>query len=660
MISFRFVCALALLLIGSSVLPALQVTGYSSAANDRFQSGFPGSPVANTDPAFIGLDYDWSGVGWDATNGAKGFGFLSPQHYLVASHYGGATSLAVSPANGSVVLGAEASVENTGIVTFTNSDNSTVMDLSLGTLAAPVGSAPLPRYGILDLNASSTTDSPASYNTLPVFLYGRGPDGSYSPRVAATTIAGTYNSINGGAASFFITTRTDVQLEGGDSGSPAFAAWVNPNGGNELALLGNNYAISDTYNFINFLGTAVAINSLNSLMTPEGFALKIVGEPAATWTGAIGGQGGNLFRSANWSSSSIPTDQFALFNATTAATRALVVNSSTNFRGAYFKSTAAASDGFTFNGTNSLTIGRGGLTNYDNSRQTINAPLILGDHQYWDAGPGGITVATINTSARLLEISGNGTAVISGAISGNGSIALSGAELDLNGNSTYSGPTWAHRGKLVVNGNITSSSGLMLDSGSALYGQGRVSGISGAGSINPGSSPGILTATSVNPAAGLDFNLEFTQAGSPAYGNAASSGNDVLRLTGAVPFSQSLAAENQVAVFLNVSSLQLGDTFRGGFFTDNSAAFFSSIQSAAFLYYLANPSGGTTYNGVNYALYSGGLTFTLSTVPETAAYSGGSQSGQVMQVQAVPELSCGMYLLLAGSSSLLLLALRRR
>ncbi len=656
MINRRVAIALACLLPQLAPVSALQVTGYSSAANDRFQSGFPGAPVANANPAFVGLDYDWSGVGWDASDGTKGFGFLSPQHYLVASHYGGATSLAVSPTNGSVVLGAGASVENTGIVTFTNTDNSTVMDLSLGTLAAPLGSAPLPRYGILDLNASSTTDSPANYNSLPVFLYGRGPDGSYSPRIAASTIAGTYNSINGGAASFFITARTDVQLESGDSGSPAFAAWVNPNGASELALLGNNYAINDTYNFINFLGTAAAINSLNTLMTPEGFALKIVGEPVSTWTGSVSSVIGT---NTNWSTGTSRTDQFVLFDAEATSRRSLTINSNTNFRGAYFKSTAAA-DGFTFNGTSSLTIGRGGLTNYDNSRQTINAPLILGDHQFWDAGPGGITVASVSTGARLLEISGDGTAIISGTISGNGSIALSGAELDLNGNSTYSGPTWAHRGKLVVNGNITSSSGLTLDSGSALYGQGRVSGISGAGSINPGSSLGILTAPSINPAAGLDFNLEFTQTGSPAYGNAAASGNDVLRLTGAVPFSQSLAAGNQVSVFLNVASLQLGDTFRGGFFTDNNAAFFSSIQSAAFLYYLANPSGGTVYNNVNYAIYSGGLTFTLSTVQETAAFSGGSQAGQVMQVQAVPELSGGMYLLLAGCSSLLLFALRRR
>lgn len=644
MSTHRFAIALTCLLIQSAALPALQVTGYSSATNDRFQSGFPGAPVANADPAFVGAGYDWSGVGWAAGDGTKGFGFLSPQHYLVASHYGGAATLDLSPVSGPLVSGTQATVRNTGIVTFTNNATSTVMDVSLGTLAAPLPATAAPRYGILDLNNISSADTPTNYTNLPIFLYGRGPDGSYSPRIGATTIAGTYTSVNGGNASVFITTRTDVQMEGGDSGSPAFAAWTNPNGAKELALLGNNFAINDTYNFVDFIGTAAMINRLNEFMTPDGFALKLVGNPAATWDGSSGTQ---LSNRLNWTPSTVPTDKFSLFDASLVATRSLTVNASTNLRGAYFKATASAVDGFSFNGTFSLTLGRGGLTNYDNSRQVISAPLILGDHQFWDVGPGGITVSTVSTNAKLLEISGTGTAIISGQISGNGSLALSGSELDLNGISTYSGKTWAHQGKLLVNGSIATSSGVVLDGGSSLYGYGTASAISGAGSVNPGSSPGILTAPSVNPAAGLDFNLEFARTGSPDYSNAAASGNDVLRLTDAVPFSQSLSPDNVVNVFLNVAAVQLGDTFRGGFFTDNNVAFFANIGSAAFVYYLASPSGSTIYNSVNYDAYAGTFVFALATVQETAAFSGGTQTGQVMEVRAVPEPSAGAFLLVA-------------
>ena len=81
-----------------SVARALDITGYSATVNDRFSSGFPTAPIANTDASFIGLPYDWSGVGWSATDGTKGFGFISPQHYLVARHYGGASTIRfVSP-----------------------------------------------------------------------------------------------------------------------------------------------------------------------------------------------------------------------------------------------------------------------------------------------------------------------------------------------------------------------------------------------------------------------------------------------------------------------------------------------------------------------------------------------------------------------------------
>lgn len=651
MSTHRLAIALTGLLIQSASLSALQVTGYSPAANDRFQSGFPGAPVANADSSFIGKGYDWSGVGWDASNGIRGFGFLSPQHYLVATHYGGAATVDIATPAGSVLSGTEATERNTGVVTYTE-PGKTWMDVSLGTLAVPLPSATVPRYGILDMNNGSLAsgDTPTNYNGLSVFLYGHGPDGSSSPRIGATTIAGTY--VTGGVESVFITTRTDVQLEGGDSGSPAFAAWTNPNGAKELALLGINWAIDTTnnINLMDFIGTAAMINKLNEFTTPDGFALKIVGNTVSYWKGLISSQIGS---NNNWSNSANRTDQFTLFDAASTSRLAITVNAATNLRGAYFKFTSTAADGFSFNGTSSLTIGRGGLTNYDNSRQTISAPLTLGDHQYWDAGPGGITVSTINTNSKLLEISGAGTAIISGQISGNGSIALSGSELDLGGNSTYSGKTWAHQGKLLVNGNITASSGVALDSGAALYGRGSVSAISGAGSVNPGTSPGILTATTVDPAAGLDFNLEFTRTGSPDYSNAAASGNDVLRLTAGVPFSQSLSAENVVSVFLNVAALQVGDTFRGGFFTDNNAAFFTSIQSAAFVYYLASPGGATVYNSVNYAAYAGALEFTIRTVQETASFSGAPQTGQVVEFQAVPEPGTGMFLLVACGAGLL-------
>jgi hypothetical protein len=646
----RYFCLAALVALQISRVSAIQITGYSAAANDRYSSGFPGAPIENSGGTFVGLGYDWSGVGWSSTDGTKGFGFLSPQHYLVASHYGGAAAVTVSPSDGVTSSGTQSGVVNLGIPTYTYNGTSTY-DLSIGTLTAPITSATaLVRYGVLDLNATSTSNSPSNYNGLGIFLTGRGGNGTQSPRVADETIAAM--SVDA-SNSIFVTTRTSTQLETGDSGSPAFAAWTNPDGGSELALLGNNFAVSDTYNFINFLGTAAGINSLNAQMTASGFALRVVGNPASTWQGDTNA---NLSRAANWSSNAIPTDLFTRFDAVTATTRAITVNANTNLRGLFFTSSAASGDSFTLNGTSTLTVGRGGVTNYDEARQVVNAPVTLGDHQYWDAGDGGITINDLATNGKLLEVTGSVS--ITGSVSGNGSLALTGGLLDLGGNSTYTGNTWVHAGRLNVTGNITASQGVVVDAEGSLQGSGKVGSVSGSGSIDPGNSPGILTAASLDTEEGLGFNFEFTRTGSPDYGNATASGNDVLRLAGGTPFSQALGAANEVGIFFNVASLAESDVFRGGFFTDNAVPFLSSISSATILYYLANPSGGFVYNGVNYDAYSGPFTFTVSTVSETAGFASGSQSGFVMQI-AVPEPG-GFLLALGGILFVLLVGRTRR
>jgi len=365
-----FLRILAVVTLAALAAPAaaLDVVGYTAAANDRFASGFPSAPVANSSSSFIGLDYDWSGVGWSAADGTKGFGFLSPRHYLVAAHYGGATTL----------------------------------------------------------------------------------------------------------------------------------------------------------------------------------VLRIVGNPSNTWVGSASQSIGN--RSA-WGLSppqNPPADRYVLFDAATAGGgRSVLVDSAANERGMFFKSTAATGDGFSFTGASTLTIGRGGIVNYDNARQTISAPITLGSSQYWDVGPGGVTAGAINTAGYLLEVAGSGTGILSGVVSGSGGLALSGSLLELSGSNTYSGGTWVHSGRLVVDGSITASSGVTVNAGGSLGGSGLVAALGGSGSIDPGGSPGILTAPSLDPTAGLGFNFEFTQVGPPTWGNPAASGNDVLRLQNiTTPFTAALSSAN--------------------------------------------------------------------------------------------------------------------
>jgi len=175
------------------------------------------------------------------------------------------------------------------------------------------------------------------------------------------------------------------------------------------------------------------------------------------------------------------------------------VNANYNLRGLYFKSTASAGDGFTFSGAGTLTVGRGGIVNYDNDRQTINAPLALGDAQYWDGGTGGITVSrTINTSGKLLEITGAGANRITGQISGTGSLALSGGSLELTAANAYSGSTWVHAGTLLANnatGSATGSGAVYVASSGILAGVGALEGnVVVSGIIAPGNGIGMLSA----------------------------------------------------------------------------------------------------------------------------------------------------------------------
>jgi len=521
---------------------AIQITSYTSEANDRFTSGFPTAPVANTNPAFVGAGLDWAGVGWASNDATKGFAFVSPSHYLVAKHYNGAPNIRIF-ADGSVRTFAQASVEDTGYGYVP--PEQTVGDLSLGTLALPVPAGiGLPRYAVLDLNNSSTSNTPSAYNGLNLLIYGRGPNSSSSPRVGTASI----NSVTAsGVNHHFTTNRNDVQLEGGDSGSPAVHRWTNPAGVQEITLLGNHAAISSTSNIINFTGTHQVMGALNGLMNDDGFALRVVGNPTNTWVGVSSTSIGSL---AAWGlggpgpPASPPSDRYVSFDGSTAGSgRVVTVDSDFNLRGLYFLPTPSAGDGFTFEGGNLLTVGRGGITNYDNSRQLIQSALALGTPQVWNGGVGGITVtAGIATNGNLLEVSTVGDTRIEGGITGSGALALAHGVLELEGPSGYSGATWVHGGKLIINnttGSATGSGMVRVAPGAVFAGDGRIEGdavISGI--LAPGNSIGTIT---------IDGNVTWN-AGQPW------------------EFELGAAANDQAAAALGLSGQDMLAITNGGFF----------------------------------------------------------------------------------------------
>jgi len=280
------------------------------------------------------------------------------------------------------------------------------------------------------------------------------------------------------------------------------------------------------------------------------------------------------------------------------------------------------------------------------------------------------------SAARLFAINSGATATIdtqsyngtvASLISGSGgSLAKSGTGvLSLSANNTYTGATTVTAGTLILSG-TNSTSGVSVALNAILGGSGKVAGaLSGAGQVGPGSSPGILTATQVNPTGGLGFAFEFTQTGGPIYGSATASGNDVLHLNNATtPFTANLTGSNAVGIYLNLTTVAANDVFQGGFFTDKSVSFLSSINSAAFSYYVKGNGGGShAYNGFNYytlAEYNAGFSINLSTVQVgTAAFADGTVSGgYISEISVVPEPST--WALLAFSLTTVMVLRRRR
>jgi autotransporter-associated beta strand protein len=264
---------------------------------------------------------------------------------------------------------------------------------------------------------------------------------------------------------------------------------------------------------------------------------------------------------------------------------------------------------------------------------------------------------------------GQSTLVVAGTISGDHGLRVGDGEAGIvkfTGTNTYTGATSVLQGNLVVDGSIAASSGVSVASGATLQGHGCVSSLSGAGLISPGNSPGVLTATSVDPAGGLDFAFQFNAPGSPDYDNAAASVNDVLRLASlSAPFAGPLESGNQINVYLNVASLDADDLFRGGFFTDRTQDFSPVLAQATFNYFVALDGQGTyTFEGVNYyRLADTGLApgFAVTTVLETADFGAGPVQGYVLQfgqLAAVPEPSTAV--LAAGALLCLGLVVRRR
>jgi autotransporter-associated beta strand protein len=644
-------------------LSAITITAYSDTVNDRFSSGFPLAPIANADGSFIGNGLDFSGVGWSTTipggisnNSYKGLGMLSPIHFLTAQHFEypqvanqDTRGIRIRQQDGTISTANGVSlINNLDFGWYVDNNGNADHDLAVGTLSETVATPnTFSRLAVLDLYDSSSDDSKsnaqAKYNGLSVFLYGRGGSANESPRLAQTTIFNIFD--NGGDTDqrALQISQNDAAFVLGDSASPVLNTWENPEGTNELTVLGVNSVYgnigSTTYNFSSFFARAGAIFAANNAMNSSGYALRCVGDPDYTWAG---NSSARIDRNSAWGIGGWrggTSDRYVLFDPSTAISSNPSIQSNYTLRGLYFKSSTSSDDSFTFSGSSTLTIGRGGVTNYDQDQQVFSANLALSSSQYWALGTGGVQLANLDTNGHLLELDGSASSYISGNITDSGGIAISAGQLTLGGNSSYSGNTWIHGGELIVDGDISSSAELIIDSYGTLSGSGSVPLVSGSGLLAPGSSPGILTSPALSPAAGLDFALEFTAASAPNFGVPNNSINDLIRLTNTTPFTTALDISSTVSIYFNISSIENSQQFRGGFFTDSDTDFLASINGATFKYYIADPSGGASYNGQTYSEYSGIYLFAMSTPSQSANFGGGTTNGKILQIEIEPDQS---------------------
>jgi len=329
-----------------------------------------------------------------------------------------------------------------------------------------------------------------------------------------------------------------------------------------------------------------------------------------------------------------------------------------NFTSVEIKSGTVTFSGLnTYNGTTTIDAATLDLTGSGTIGTTTTLTIASGG--IFDLGGGTVTVGTLVNSGSINNgtVNTSGSGSVSG-LSGSTSFNKNSAGTTMiNGTNTYTGGTTVSQGKLAVEGSVTGN--VNVHSGAEVGGHGSIGGtIGGAGSVGPGDSPGILTAASTDPSGGLSYNFEFTQAGAPTWSNAAASGNDVLHLEAALPFTAPLTSANTVNLYFSALSL----TYEGGFFTDGTTDdLTSNIANAAYNYYLLDDASGTvTYNGHKYDLINGQV-LASTTAISGANFGDGTKNGFTesffVSPTAIPEPST--YVLL-GLGALATLALNRR
>ena len=227
--AWRQVAAVWIFALGSSPAVAITINDFTAARNDRFVSGYPNGPVMpNTNPSFIGLGYDWSGVGWVQNNGNMCFGLITPRQMLIANHYqpGVGQNIQFASASGQVTTATVQSQPGT------HSDSPTyASDMATARFSSAIPqSAGIVTYPILFQGYNPRTY--AGYNLLS---YGQTESIGWNKIDSVNTgtgydWGGPFSPDSAYYMNFLYDTTTPdrTQLNGGDSGSPSFIVTGSP------------------------------------------------------------------------------------------------------------------------------------------------------------------------------------------------------------------------------------------------------------------------------------------------------------------------------------------------------------------------------------------------------------------------------------------------
>lgn len=468
--SAKTTVSIGVFFILSSLAYALDINPDPSVTNNRFSSGYPSAPIANTNSNFIGLGYDWSGVGWNASNPNQSFALLGSRFFLYANHLPPAVggTLQFTEGNGLVknytVQGISGSLAP-GSGSMANGD------LAVGRLSSPIPTSDnIHSYSILFLGYNTSYYLNPEYRDLDIYGFSAkiginylsstfyGP-GELTIDQSGTKAAGYYYSY-----SFDSSTPGLAKLQIGDSGSPTFIVTSTPG---EMFLSGDHYAVfgnpsNPTGAVDSFL--AMQLPQISGYMAQYGYLPSIVTPSTATWNDGTGSTSWGV--AANWSSSSVPADILTggkvtscasvLFDGALTTNRTINLDVNRTVTGIAFSS-ATGLNPFTIatGSTSLLTIGEAGINNKDDDIQTLSCNIALRTSQRWSVGQGGLSVSgSIDTgNGNLLLIDGPGNTSLAGVISNSGSLSKDGAgTLTLSSLSanTYTGKTFINGGTLAI------------------------------------------------------------------------------------------------------------------------------------------------------------------------------------------------------------------